>query len=151
MNATPADIVAAVRARGSDTDNLRDAAHEAHHAIEAGVPEGQWDRESIHVAVMAMGRGKAAASEVMARAIEQIVCADLGVDCGEIEKWALKACFEAVKSGVAFPGPTWFANAVRVVMGTASARAAADAVLALAVVTAEPSKKQPKPLRKRRS
>lgn len=148
---TAADIIAAVRACGSDATDLRDAAHEAHHAIEAGVPAGQWDRETIHAAVMAMGRGKAAASEVMARAVEQIVCADLGVDCGAVEKWSFWACLEAVKSGTTFPGPTWFANAVRTVMATPSARAAADAVKALVRPPAKPAKKARKPLRPRRS
>lgn len=145
MRPTAEQIIEAVQARGNDARGLRDAAHEAHHALEAKVPAGRWDRESIHRAVMRMGRGKAAASEVMARAVEQIVCADFGVDCGTVERWAFVACTEALKSGVAFPGVTWFADAVRGVMTTETARAAADSVIALA------AKPLQKPARRKRA
>jgi len=42
-------LILAIRARGSDTTNLRDAAHEAHHhALSAGV-RGKWTRVNIDV------------------------------------------------------------------------------------------------------
>lgn len=111
--------------------SLRDAAHEAHHALDAKVKRGRWDRETIHRAVMKMGKSRAVASEIMARAVEQIVCADLGVDCGTIENWAFISCIEAMKAGVSMPSSEWFASQVRAAMATPKARKAADAVLAL--------------------
>lgn len=128
---TPEALIAAIRKRGNDATDLRDAAHEAHHALSAGV-RGPWDRESIHRAVMAMGRADAAGDEIMARAVEQIVCADLGVTTDSIEKWAFWACMEAIKSGIRYPSLDWFCDAVRAAMKSPEGRRAADRVMALA-------------------
>ena len=68
-------------------------------------------------------------AEVMARAVEQIVCADLGVDPGSVESWAMVSCLEAIKTGMPHTDPKTFATLVRQAMDT---RQAADAVLALA-------------------
>lgn len=129
---TAEQLITAVRANGNDPRDLRDAAHEAHHAIEAKVKRGKWDRETIHRAVMKMGIGRALQSEIMARAVEQIVCADLGVCCGTVEHWAMIACMEAVKGRVAVPGFDWMVARIKSAMTTQEARKAADAVLALA-------------------
>lgn len=130
MHTTPELIIAAVQARGNDATTLRDAAHEAHHALSAGL-DGPWDRESIHAAVMAMGRGEAAADEIMARAVEQIVCRDFGIDCGSVKDWAMYACIESIKSGIAYPSLNWFVERVNDYMKTRAAREAADRVIAL--------------------
>lgn len=128
----PEALIAIIRAHGNDATNLRDAAHEAHHAIEAGVPAGKWDRETIHSYVMRMRPGDAARSEIRSRAVEQIVCRRFGVDCGTVEHWAFIACMEALKYRIPF-----FAEMGTVVdlvtrtMATPEAEAMADAVMAL--------------------
>lgn len=127
---TPETLIAAVQARGNDATTPRDAAHEAHHALSSGL-DGPWDRERIHAAVMAMGHGEAAADEIMARAVEQIVCRDLGVDCGPVKDWAVFACIEAVKAGIAYPSLNWFVERVNDYMKSRAARKAADRVIAL--------------------
>lgn len=129
---TAEQLIAAVRSNGNDPRDLRDAAHEAHHALEAKVKRGKWDRETIHRAVMKMGLGRAVQSEIMARAVEQIVCADLGVDCGTVEKWAMIACMEALKSRVQVPGLDWMVARIKAAVVSPEGRKAADAVLALA-------------------
>lgn len=129
----PADIIAAVRALGSDAGDLRDAAHEAHHALDARVPRGRWDRQTIDRAVFRMGAKRAAFSEVMARAVEQLVCADLGVPCDSVEDYAAIAVLEAAGAGLDLGSANDFAALVRHAMGTRVARRAADAVTALAL------------------
>jgi hypothetical protein len=128
---TAASLIEAIRSRGSDARDLRDAAHEAHHAIVAGV-RGPWDREVIHRALMRKGKSFAQDDEVMARAVEQIVCADLGVDCGDVDTWAFLACMEALKGGNPIGNPDAVARAIRLTMKTDKARKAADAVMGLA-------------------
>lgn len=127
------DIIAAIRAQGNNASDLQDAAHEAHHALDAGVPEGQWDRTTIHRYVADLGPDAATASEVMARAVEQIVCADMGVDCGPPESWAIMSCLEAAKLGMPLPSVDAFLARVREAMVSPEARAAADRVMALAL------------------
>jgi len=82
---------------------------------------------------MAMGRSEAAVDEIMARAVEQIVCRDLGVDCGSVEQWGAFACIEAIKSGIAYPSLEWFVERVNDYMKSRAAREAADRVIALGV------------------
>jgi hypothetical protein len=126
-------LVSKIRLLGSDARDLRDAAHEAHHALDAGVPHGKWDRETIHRR-LTRGRnpGDLLAAELGARAVEQIVCTRLRVECGEIEKWAAVAWMEALKnSGIQLPEPDWIAARVREWMTRPRIVAAAEAVLAL--------------------
>lgn len=136
---TPEAIIAAVRSRGSDADDLRDAAHEAYHALRAGVRPGRWGRESIHRAIL---RGKRsgflsprhdlASHEIGARAVEQIVCARFSVHCGAIESWAHISWMEAHKSRVLmFPPDGWIAERVREWMTKPRIIAAADEIIAL--------------------
>lgn len=132
MKPTAEQVIEAVRACGSDPRDLRDAAHEASHALDVGLEHGQWDRESIHSAVMQRGRAFAVLSEIKARAVEQMVCADLGIDPGDVKRWALIACMEAVKNGIALPGLDWFVERVTNTMQTPPARKMADRVLRLA-------------------
>ena len=126
-------IIAAIRRNGNDATDLRDAAHEACHAIEVGL-KGPWDRETIHRALSRKsGPGALVIFEIRARAVEQMVCADLEVDSGgDIEHWAFVACMEAAKnSRIAFPGIEWFANCVRTHMKTEECKRLRDAVIAL--------------------
>jgi len=66
-----------------------------------------------------------------ARAVEQMVCADLGVDCGSIEHWASTSVMEAMKIDRLILDFDWFKAGVESRMKKAMTRAAADAVLAL--------------------
>ncbi len=98
---TAAAIIAAVAARGSNPHDLRDAAHEACHGIELALPE--WDRESVHYALMDVRPGDRVAMECRARAVEQIVCARLGVATAPIETWAFLTSMEALKNRMDVP------------------------------------------------
>jgi hypothetical protein len=105
---TAAEIVAAVRARGSDARDVRDAVHEAHHAITAGA--ARWDRDSIHNAVTARWPGRRglsdrAANEIECRAAEWAACDAFGI-AYEPESWVGIMCMEACKDGIVVPyGP----------------------------------------------
>lgn len=95
---TAKGIIEYVRSRGSDTSNLRDAVHEACHALEAKIEN--WDRNSIHEAMQKIPTR--IPSEITARAVEQIVCSDLGVSIATIETWCHIACTEATTLGFKF-------------------------------------------------
>lgn len=133
---TPADIIAAIQARGSDAMDLRDAAHEAHHALVLGVPVGKWDRKTIDCyaqrAIRKNGRGFGLADETMARAVEQLVCADFGVDCGTVERCALVASMEAIKFDRVSYDLGMFVRTVKAHMVSPEARQSANAVIGLA-------------------
>lgn len=129
---TPESVIAAVRSMGSDACDLRDAAHEAYHAIRGGLRSGRWDRETIHRAVIRLEPADIACHELGARAVEQIVCARIGVDCGTVDSWAHVAWMEAFKSGVLmFPEGSWIADRVRERMTRPRFQRAADEILAL--------------------
>lgn len=138
---TPAAVIAAVRARGNDALDLRDATHEACHALDAGLETG-WTREAIHQALRRKHSAVAELfqAEVLARAVEQIACADLGVDPGtSVEGGAIIATFEAIKSGLPYTDPDTFVRIVKVTMGSARARAMVESVLSLAAASAPTS------------
>lgn len=131
---TPEAVIAAIRAMGSDADDLRDAAHEAHHAIEAGIPAGRWDRDTISRYVKRMGPGRAAASEVRARAVEQVVCARLGVPAGrhKLEDWVGTSVTEAIKFREPFLKYEDAVKAVKARLASKDVQKDADAIIALA-------------------
>jgi hypothetical protein len=102
-------VIAAVRSCGNDPRDLRDAAHEACHAIEFGVKRGQWDRETINATLerrahrtleafggrpMTMGM-----AEVRARVVERLVCEHLGV-AYEPKDWLMTSWMEAFKNSL---------------------------------------------------
>ncbi len=99
---SPDAVIQAIRSRGGDATELRDAAHEACHALACGVPDGKWDRDTIHRYVMRGGYGRAAEGEVVARLVEQEVCKVLGVVTNNIEHWLLVSCMEAIKFRLPF-------------------------------------------------
>lgn len=142
---TPDALVAAVRARGSDADDARDAAHEALHALRAGRPwqRGRrhvladgWDREVIHAALVRSKRGRERigaylfAEEVLARAVERIVCRRVGHDIGDPEHWLFIAAMEGTKTGFNVRMADW-REAADAVERSARAAEWADRVLAL--------------------
>lgn len=139
MNTPAEKLVAAVQARGSDADDPRDAAHEACHAIAWRVKKA-WTRDNIH-AKKPRDRGFGVADEITARAVEQLVCADLKIDY-DPQKWAMVCYMEMLKNeGIALPSGDWLPNAIQARAKTPMARRMADQVLALATA----------PLKKRRS
>jgi hypothetical protein len=142
--ARAARIIDAVESRGNDPRDLRDAAHEACHALMFGVRPGQWDRETIHRAIKRRRNvvaesiygnrlGGMVDAEIVARAVEQVVCSDLGVDCGSIETWAHVAWMEAWKgSGISLPTDSWLTDRIRRAMAKDDrVRSLADKVIAL--------------------
>jgi len=83
-----ARLIAAVRARGATPRDLRDAAHEAAHALRTGL-DVPWTRDRIHDAVLvaASEPSELLAAELEARAVELLVCRQLG-EPYQLEHWA---------------------------------------------------------------
>lgn len=131
MNPAPETLILAIRAHGSDATNLRDAVHEALHALDAELPKGKWDRQSIHDGVKRMGIVKAAASEAMARAVGQIVCQRLGVATKPVEHWALISAMEACGFNEPFFPFDIAEKAIVTLMSTRRAALWADRIIAL--------------------
>ena len=115
---TPAEVVATVRAHGSNARDLRDAIHEAAHALQVGLTP-PWGREMVHKALAEHARADLctsrpevalAAYEVQARAVERLACEGFGIPY-DPEEWALVAILEASRDGVMglMPMTTWIA------------------------------------------
>ena len=129
-------LVDAVRAKGSDAGDVRDAAHEACHALRWGVSK-KWTRDNIH-ARKPKNRSEGVRDEILARAVEQLVSADLGYDCGTVEHWATVCWMETIRNeGISLPVGDWLEKAIRSCMASKEARRWADRVLALAPATPE--------------
>jgi len=94
---TPEAVIAAIRACGSDPRDLRDAVHEACHALDFDVPEGEWDRETIHSAVLEAERVDIVIAEMKARAVERVVCERLGQPLEDPDHWLMIAAMEMMK------------------------------------------------------
>lgn len=102
---TPQAIIEAVQNRGNDATTLRDAIHEAHHAIEAGAES--WDRDSIHEAVERRWQGRSELpdrirNEIEARAAEWAACDAHGIKY-KVEHWHTMMVMEAVRDGIHLP------------------------------------------------
>ena len=129
MTTVQAEFVAAVRARGCDANDVRDAAHEAHHALSAKV-KGEWTRGNIDRAVQRKGRAWAVRDEALARAVEQIVCADLGAKTEPLTHWVFIACMESIKIDRVRIDPDLLLRLANDAIQDGRARKAADRVLA---------------------
>lgn len=124
-------LVAAVRAKGSNASDPRDAAHEACHALRWGV-RGRWTRDNIH-ASKPQRPAEGVREEILARAVEQLVSKAVGYDCGTLAQWAFTCWMEMAKNeGISLPTGKWLENAITSAMGSKEAKLAADQVLALA-------------------
>lgn len=115
MTLTAARFIEGVRARGSDVSDLRDAFHEAHHAVTARLKK-PWERERIHQALLRMPRVRKwgvamlVQEEVDARAVERLACAKFGVEYNA-ELWAMTAAMETCKTfGVDMQLDWWMAQ-----------------------------------------
>lgn len=92
---------------GIKSSSLRDAVHEASHALECGC-EDWGDREEIHRAVLSTHPNPAeqVREEVEARATEWEAAEMFGIEyC--VEDWAMVAGMEAIKTGVSMPYDAW--------------------------------------------
>jgi hypothetical protein len=112
-------LVEAIRRRGSNPRNLRDAAHEACHALEVGLRQ-PWQRERIHSALCEKVTGPGGhldnasfvAAELRARAVETLVCQAFEVDY-DIEGWAAISYVEALLAyGVRLPSVEWVCSGI---------------------------------------
>lgn len=98
---TAADVVMAVRDRGSNAEDIRDAVHEAYHGVTASAE--RWDRQSVHDAVArCIAPALRGRNELEARAAEWAACDRFGVDYA-VGEWAALACLEAARDNVWFP------------------------------------------------
>ena len=106
--------------------DLRDAAHEACHALESDL-RGKWTRDRIHTKLTrgVFSRMFLVESEIKARAVEQIVCKRLGVETDPVDSWAAVALLEMA---------TTFGNAppLDLFLATVAKRMASPTVIALA-------------------
>lgn len=72
--------------------------------------------------------------EILARAVEQLVCADLGVDCGPVEKWAWVCWQEMLKNErVQLPVGDWLEKQIRETMLSNRAREMTERVKSLKI------------------
>lgn len=110
----PQKFLARARARGWRPHSsksalgelVRDAAHEAFHALTVQLEE--WgDREAIHAELIAHLSPPALwVHEIEARLVEREVCRILGVDSGRtLEDWIALSCMEAVRTRVHHTDP----------------------------------------------
>lgn len=101
-------IVATAQRYGSDAKTVRDATHEACHALEANAE--RWNRDTIHEALVHANSGerwRLLAAEVRARAVERRVCETLGVQY-DAAKWLDIAALETMKTGIqGVPADFW--------------------------------------------
>jgi hypothetical protein len=123
-------LVVEVRRRGSDACNVRDAAHEAHHALSSGTTN--WEREAIHRTLMRRFPDWPSRinEEILARAVEQLVCKDLAMPCWSVEKAAHVMFMEHVHN-YKLQLPDHMDRYIKRAMRTKTGRDAADRVLAL--------------------
>jgi hypothetical protein len=133
-----AAVVAAVRRRGSDARNLRDAAHEACHALDVGL-RGVWKRERIHTALCRkatepsgyLDRSELVAAELRARAVEALVCRAFNVDY-DIRHWATVCLVETVHSyRILLPSAGWVRGGIELHMDSSAAVRMAECITRL--------------------
>lgn len=136
-------LLAAIRARGCDAKDLRDGAHEAHHAIFVGLKK-PWTRDNIHEALIKRARrGRVQALrlgvnellvryELEARAVEWIVCERAGVEY-DLDKWSHIMWMETMKNmNILLPQGDEIADAIKIAKQRPLIERAARHVIALA-------------------
>lgn len=130
---TPAEnLLATIRQRGTDARDLRDAAHEACHALDANV-RGPWERERIHAKLEKIcgDRGTMIYYELRARTVEQLVCEDFGL-AYDAEKWAGVCYMETLKTmHVALPSVEWILGQIKAHHGRLATRRMVDRIKGL--------------------
>ncbi len=134
-------IVLALRARGVDSTDLRYCVHEASHALDAKLRE-PWSNKAVDRAMKRIGPVRAARSEILARAVEQLVCKRLGVETRSLETWVGMSVMEAIKFRDPFLSYEDALVAAKRTMGTAEAEDRATEIVAL-VMKADGVKRVP--------
>jgi hypothetical protein len=124
-------LVLALRARGVDDSDLRHCVHEASHALDAKM-RGPWSNTAVSAAIKRLGSGRAAASEILARAVEQIVCKRLGVETMALDYWVGISVVEAIKFRDPFLDYVDALGAAQRMMNSPAAKKRATDILAVA-------------------
>lgn len=135
---TANDLVTAIRSRGSNADDIRDAAHEATHAMQSRL-RGPWGRERLHSALERKARREAGPRmfvtemlryELQARAVEMLVCAHYQVPYNP-EEWAMWCAMETANTyHVGVGGIDRLVDAIGISSKQRMTRALFDAVMA---------------------
>lgn len=136
-------LLAAFHARGIVTNDLRDGAHEAHHAIFVGLKK-PWTRDNIHEALLKRARrGRVQALklgvnellvryELEARAVEWIVCERAGIEY-DLSYWSHIMFMETMKNmNILLPHGDEIADAIKIAKQRPLIERAAGHVIALA-------------------
>lgn len=112
----------AIRAKGYTphgvSEDLRDAAHEAHHALFCRLRK-PWTRDRIHDALCKQANrlrrlrnGELVSYELDARAVEWIICEQHGIE-HSVSSWAEMTWWETSKNmNIMLPGVEWIAENV---------------------------------------
>jgi hypothetical protein len=132
-------LVEYMATRGNAPHDVRDAAHEAAHVYQAAIMRGSLARETIHKRLEREARHIRPASDAMvrfelqARAVEQIVCKELGVGCYPLVEAAdIMAMELIVNMRIRLTNdPQEIATAIEGWMGSRHVRRIADYVIAL--------------------
>lgn len=123
-------LVLTLRARGVDDTDLRHCVHEASHALDAKLRH-PWSNKRIDAAMKRIGPGRAARSEILARAVEQIVCKRLGVETETLDHWVSMSVMEAIKFRDPFLSYEQALGVAKRAMDTVEAKNRATEIIAL--------------------
>lgn len=94
-------LIAYCRARNNRPSDIRDAAHEAFHALTVGARN--WEREHVHrLLVKKFSRAELWVHEMQARAVEQLVCDTLREPYKGVDEWVNVSILEAIKGGLPY-------------------------------------------------
>lgn len=132
-------IVEYANAMGNDARDIRDAAHEAHHALDVGMNGKPWTRDNIHEALQASAekRGRAALASMLsfeldARAVEKLVCVAIGLEYDD-EHWQHIMWMETLSNmRVCLPHDGFISHGIAVRIESPRILASVRAILALA-------------------
>lgn len=135
MTVTEESFLNAVSRRGCIARDVRDAAHEAAHALDVGL-RVRWTRDRVHDALVRKFTQdwRYIRSEVEARAIEQIVCTRLAVVTKPVEYWADRAVMESGHFGEKMLPYDKLVKAINMAIAAPDVIAKAERVLALGEV-----------------
>lgn len=123
------DLLAVVRARGSNPRGLRDATHEACHALDVRL-EPPWTRDRIHRAIEDICDNepetrceRLVGFELKARAVEHVICMSNGVP-HDLTAWSNTMWMETASSlGIFIPRPETLPGMIKNLTRTPAVRA----------------------------
>lgn len=123
------DLLTIVRDRGSDARDLRDAAHEACHALDVRLAP-PWTRNRIHDAITDVCDNEPETAseqligfELKARAVEHVICVRQGVE-HSLTAWSNTMWMETASSlGIFIPRPEALPGMIESLTRTSAVRA----------------------------